>query len=86
MSSVKATFGSLALKLGSWRVLDSSGVFGSQCVSGLDVCPFLTWTTVADLLLSFRSLVFPLQLLGSPVLYRLSVDPSMGCNFINNVA
>lgn len=77
---------SLALELGNLIAMASSGVLGCHCVGEMDVNHSLTKATVVDILLSFRSLVFPRRLLGLLSLYWFPVNRNLCCKFVNDVA
>lgn len=57
------------LELGNLRAMTSCWVIGEYFPGEPDVDPSLTWTTVLYFVVSFRSLVLPLQLFSLLVLY-----------------
>lgn len=71
--------GALGLRFGTWSALASDGVVGSSGVRELDVDLSLTCATVVNFFVSIQSLVFPLQLLGLPVIEKISVDRDQFC-------
>lgn len=78
--------GPLALKLGNWSAMTSTGVVDDDCVMDLDVDLSLTWATVFDFRARLRSFVFSLCLLGYAVLCRFSFDRNPRCKFVKDVA